>query len=122
MKAKAHERPHAPTPSRQGKRWSPEEKRAIVMETYSPEEGLSSIGRKYGISPSSIFDWVKRMEEGAIVGVSSKGRPTSSVKVRDMERWINRLEKLLPRRTEEVEILKEAVRLGREKELISLKF
>lgn len=58
------------------------------------------------------------MEEGALVGVGSEEQviPESSYK-QSLER-IKRLERLLGQKTEEVEILKEAIRVGREKKLI----
>ena len=39
--------------------------------------------------------------------------------IKELEKRIRYLERLLGRKTEEVEILKEAVRIGREKKLIS---
>ena len=107
--------------ARRRKRWFPEQKREIVTETYRPGESVSSIARKYGISPSSLFTWKKNMEEGAFMGVTSGEAVVPTSKVREMQKRINRLEKLLGRKTEEVEVLKEAVRLGREKKLISHK-
>ena len=57
------------------------------------------------------------MKEGALAGVGSEERiiPGSSYK-QVLER-IKRLERLLGQKTKEVEILKEAVRIGREKNL-----
>ncbi len=61
------------------------------------------------------------MEQGALTAVDSEERviPESEHK-KALER-IRRLERLLGQKTEEVEVLKEAVRIGREKKLISRK-
>ncbi len=59
------------------------------------------------------------MENGALTGVGSEERVVPESEMKKLEDRIKRLERLLGRKTEEVEILKEAVRIGREKKLIS---
>lgn len=59
------------------------------------------------------------MENRALTGVGSEERVTPESEMKKLEDRIERLERLLGRKTEEAEILKEAVRIGREKELIS---
>lgn len=109
---------HVITSVERRRRWSAYEKKSIIEETYEPGQTVSSVARKYGISPSQLFLWRRKMEEGALVGVGSEEQviPESSYK-QALER-IKRLERLLGQKTEEVEILKEAVRVGREKKLI----
>ncbi len=109
---------HVITSVERRRRWSAYEKKAIIEETYEPGQTVSSVARKYGVSPSQLFLWRRKMEEGALVGVGSEEQviPESSYK-QALER-IKRLERLLGQKTEEVEILKEAVRVGREKKLI----
>ena len=101
--------------------WAPAEKRSIVLETYEPGMTVSYVARIHGISPSQIFNWRRKMEEGALVGVSTEESVVPDSQVRELEKRINRLERLLGKKTEEVEILKEAVKIGREKKLISRK-
>ena len=109
---------HVITSVERRRRWSAYEKKAIIEETYEPGQTVSSVARKYGVSPSQLFLWRRKMEEGALVGVGSEEQviPESSYK-QALER-IKRLERLSGQKTEEVEILKEAVRVGREKKLI----
>lgn len=101
------------------RRWSPEEKKAIVDETYQPEMSVSLVARKHGIAPNQLFSWRRAMENGALTGVGSEERVIPESEMKKLEDRIKRLERLLGRKTEEVEILKEAVRIGREKKLIS---
>jgi transposase len=102
------------------RRWAGSEKRAMVQETYEPGSSVSYVARRHGISPSQLFYWRRRMEEGALTGVASEEKVVPESVLKKANERIRRLEALLGRKTEEVEVLKEAVRLGREKKLISL--
>jgi len=101
------------------RRWAPAEKKAIVDETYLPGMSVSAVARKYGIPPSQVFYWRRRMEDGALTGVGSEERVVAESELKKALDRIKRLEQLLGQKTEEVECLKEAVRIGREKKLIS---
>jgi transposase len=101
------------------RRWSPSEKRAIVQETYESGVTLSLVARRHGIPPSQLFYWRRRMEDGALTGVGSEERVVPESQVRELEAKIKRLERILGQKTVDIEILKEAVRIGREKKLIS---
>jgi transposase len=37
------------------RRWTPEEKKDIIEQTYQPGMSVSIIARKYGIFPSQLF-------------------------------------------------------------------
>lgn len=100
------------------RRWSAYEKKAIVEETYELGKSVSYVARRYGISPSQLFFWRRKMEEGALVGVSSEEKVIPENEYKQALERIKRLERLLGQKTEEVEILKEAIKIGREKKLI----
>ena len=101
------------------RRWSAGEKKSIVVETYEPGFSVSSVARKYGISPSQLFEWKRKMEDGALTAVGSEERVVPESELKAALERIKRLERLLGQKTEEVEVLKEAVKIGREKKLIS---
>lgn len=101
------------------RRWSPEEKRAIINETYLPSMSLSLVARKHAISPSLLFRWRKLMENGALEAVRSEEELVPKSRVKELERQVQQLERMLGKKTLENEILREAVKLGREKKLIS---
>lgn len=101
------------------RRWAPAEKKAIVDETYVPGMSVSAVARKHGIPPNQVFYWRRRMEDGALTGVGSEERVVAESEFKKAQDRIKRLERILGQKTEEVEILKEAVRIGREKKLIS---
>jgi len=101
------------------RRWTPHEKRAIVEETYQPGVSVSYIARKHGIPPNQVFYWRRHMESGALAGLDFEEELFPKSKVRDLVNRVRELERILGKKTMENEILREAVKLGREKKLIS---
>lgn len=101
------------------RKWSVEEKRQIIEETYQAGSSVSQVARKYGIIPSQLFYWRRMMESGAMKGISSEEELVPKNQIKDLERRVRELERILGKKTLENEILKEAVRIGREKKLIS---
>ncbi len=59
------------------------------------------------------------MEDGALTGVGSEERVVPESQIKELELRIRQLERVLGQKTLDIEILKEAVRIGREKKLIS---
>ena len=110
---------HVITSVQRRRRWTAEEKRTIVQETFLPGMNLSITARKHGINPSQLFLWRRLMEEGALEGIRSEEGVVPKGYVRDLERRVRELERMLGRKTLENEILRDAVKLGREKKLIS---
>lgn len=103
------------------RRWAPIEKKRIVEETYEDGISVSYVARKHGISPAQLFNWKRQMEQGALTAVDKEERVVAESELKKAQERIRRLERLLGMKTEEVEVLKEAVRIGREKKLISRK-
>jgi transposase len=101
------------------RRWAPAEKKHIVQETYEPGVTVSLVARRHGIPPSQLFYWRRRMEEGALTAIGSEEKVIPESQVRELEAKIRRLERILGQKTVDIEILKEAIRIGREKKLIS---
>ena len=94
------------------RRWSPEEKRAIVQEAESPGMSVSSVARKYGIHPNQLFRWRRLMYEGALCAVRAGEEVVPATEVKALRERIRELERLLGRKTMEVEILKEAIAIN----------
>ena len=103
------------------RRWSAAEKMEILAEAEQRGMSMSYVARKHGIAASQIFKWKKLKEAGAITAVDSDDDVVPVSEVRELKERIKRLEWILGRKTEEAEVLKEAVRIGREKKLISRK-
>ena len=101
------------------KRWAAIEKHKIVQETYLPGATVSYVARKHGIPPSQLFYWRKMMENGALIGIKTEEELVPVSEVNDLKRRIKQLERVLGQKTMDIEILREAVKIGREKKLIS---
>jgi len=107
------------TNTRRRKRWAAIEKHRIVQETYYPGATVSYVARKHGIPPSQLFYWRKMMESGALTGIKTEEEVVPMREVNELKRRIKQLERVLGQKTLDNEILREAVRIGREKKLIS---
>lgn len=101
------------------RRWTAYEKQQIVQETYHRGVTVSFIARKHGISPSQLFYWRKLMENGALTSVKSEEDVVPESEAKALRKQIKQLEQVLGQKTLENEILREAVKVGREKKLIS---
>ena len=100
------------------RRWSPEEKRAILEEGEQPGNSLSAVARKYGVNPNQLFHWRKLMREGALIAVGADDQVVPASEVKQLKAQIRELERLLGKKTMETEILKDAIRIAREKKLL----
>ena len=109
------------TQAQRRRRWSAIEKKQIIEETYQPGHSVSYVARKHGISPAQLFNWKRVMEHGGLTAVGREEAVVAESELKKAHDRIRRLERLLGMKTEEVEVLKEAVRIGREKKLISRK-
>jgi transposase len=97
------------------RRWSVAEKIRLVEETLQPGMSVSLVARKHGISPGLLFKWRQRMAEGGREAVRVDDEVIGAARVRQLEGRIRELERLLGRKTLEVEILKEALTAARAK-------
>ncbi len=101
------------------RRWPLAEKLRIVEESSRPGMSVSYVARKYGVAPSLLFRWRKLMSEGGKVAVQADEEVVSVSENRALKKRVRELERLLGKKTMEVEILKEAIEIAREKKLIS---
>ena len=101
------------------RRWSVQEKAALVKETYEPSMSVSLVARKHGISASQLFNWRKLEREGALVAVHSGESVVPASELAAARAQIAQLQRMLGKKTMEAEILREAVELAREKKWIA---
>lgn len=101
------------------RRWTAEQKKAMVLEAEQPGMSVSFVARKYEIHPNQLFRWRRLFHDGALEAVRADEQLVPASNVKDLKRRIRQLERMLGRKTMEVEILKEAIEIAREKKLIS---
>ena len=101
------------------RRWTVAEKLEMVEETELPGMSVSYVARKYGVSPSQLFTWRRLAREGKLSAIQAGEEVVAASEVKQLQTRVRELERLLGKKTMEVEILKDAVTLAREKKLIS---
>jgi transposase len=104
----------APKPGHR-RRFSTEQKEQLLREAAEPGSSISLVARRFGISPSLLFRWKRAQDEGALAGLAAQERVVGESEVKDLKAKVRELERLLGKKTMEVEILKEAVDFQRGK-------
>ena len=103
----------------QRRRWPLAEKLRIVVESLLPGMSVSFVARKHGVAPNLLFRWRKLMSEGGKTAVQADDQVVSASEFRALKMHVRELERLLGKKTMEVEILKDAIEIAREKKMIS---
>jgi len=101
------------------RRFSIRDKLIAVRESNEPGVSVSYVAPKYGISPSLLFNWRRRIAEGGKQVIEADDDVVAAGEVRELKRRIRELERVLGKKTLENEILRDAVELAHPKKLIS---
>jgi transposase len=99
--------------------WSASEKLRVVEESLAPSASVSEVARRNGVAPNLLFRWRRLMSEGGTVAVNSNESVVGASEVRRLEERVHELERLLGRKTMEVEILRSALEKADSKKRIS---
>ncbi|MGY6163998.1 IS3 family transposase [Paraburkholderia strydomiana] len=91
------------------RRWSADEKLAMVRETFEPGKTVSMVARLHGINPNQLFQWRKLHQDGSLSAVSAGEEVVPASELSDALKQIKELQRLLGKKTMENEILREAV-------------
>ena len=100
------------------RRYSLDQKMAVLAEAGQPGMSISFVARKHGIAPSLLFGWRRRMAEGGKEAVRADDEVVSREELRAAQKRIRELERVLGKKTLENEILREAVKVAHEKKWI----
>jgi len=90
----------------------------MVEEAEQPGSSVSQVARKNGVTPSQIFHWRMLMREGGLSAIRAEERVVPASEVKQLKGRVRDLERLLGKKTMEVEILKEAIEIAHEKKLL----
>ncbi len=106
-------------PGKSRRLYTAEQKVALLDEADRPGESIALVARRHGVSASLMFRWRQLREQGATTGLKADEPlvPASEMKAARIK--IRELQRLLGKKTEENEILHEALEIAREKKLIS---
>jgi len=95
------------------RRWTPEEKLALVRRTFEPGMTVSFVAREAGIAAAQLFQWKRAYTEGSLVAFGSSEQVVPASELAEALKRVKQLEAALGRKTLENEILKEAVEIGK---------
>jgi len=106
----------AAAPTRSGRRrYSAAQKKALLDEAAAPGSSIAITARRHGISPSVLFRWKRIQDDGGLAGLRADERVVGETEVKQLQARVRELERLLGKKTMEVEILKEASEYSRGK-------
>ncbi len=100
------------------KRRSPQEKMAIVQQSFESGMSVSMVARQHGSAASQLFLWRKQYQEGSLTAVTAGEHVVPASELASAIKQIKELQRLLGKKTMENDLLKEAVEYGREKKWI----
>jgi transposase len=103
----------------QRRRRSVEEKLAIVRETFEPGATVSGVARRHRVNANQVFAWRKLYQDGSLSAVSAGEHVVPASDLAEAMKQIRELQRLLGKKTMEVEILREAAEYGQAKKLIA---
>nr|WP_201161892.1 IS3 family transposase [Pseudomonas sp. S60] len=95
------------------RRWSPEQKLAMVRESLEAGQSVSVVARRNGINANQLFLWRKLYQEGSLSAVSAGEAVVPASELNDALKQIRELQRMLGKKTMEAEVLKEAVEIAR---------
>lgn len=101
------------------RRRSSEEKLALVRETYEPGKTVSGVARQHGVNANQLFRWRKLYQDGSLTAVQAGEEVVPASQFAAALKEIQALQRLLGKKTMEVEILRDAVEYGRSKNWIA---
>lgn len=101
------------------RRWSIEEKLAMVREGLEPGLGVSVVARRNGINPNQLFHRRKLYQDGSLSAFSAGEAVVPASELADALKQIRELQRMLGKKTMEAEILKEAVEIARSRKWIA---
>ncbi|KXU87515.1 transposase [Paraburkholderia monticola] len=101
------------TGTRRRRRWSAQQRLAIVRESFAPGQSVATVARRHGVSSSQLFRWRKRYRDGSLSPSESGQRVVPASALTDALRQVRKLQRLLGRTIAENEMLREAVEYGR---------
>ena len=100
------------------RRWTTEQLR-IIEESFEPGETVSSAARRHGVAPNLLYRWRRLLSEGGTAAVDSDEPVVGNSEVKKLEDRVRELERMLGRKTMEVELLRDALSKAAPKKQIS---
>lgn len=100
------------------RRYSLEDKLKLLDEADQPGESVGTVARRHGVSASLMFRWRQMRESGALTGLKADEEVVPASEMKAARAKIRELQRLLGKKTEEVEILREGLEYAQSKKWI----
>lgn len=94
------------------RRRSVAEKLEMVAQTRETGVTVSLVARRRGVSPNQLFTWRRLAEQGALTATAAEEEVAPASAFRAQQEQIRELQRLLGKKTLEVEILKDALEMA----------
>lgn len=82
------------------RQYSVEERIKLLDEADQPGESISTVARKYGVSPSVMFRWRQLRESGALTGLKANEELVPASELKAARAKIRELQRMLGKKTE----------------------
>lgn len=94
-------------------------KLAIVQESYDGGRTIAEVARSHNVGLSSLIKWRKQAQTGGLQAVKNDEELVPLSEMKKLKKELRTLERMLGKKTLQVELLKDAIEIAREKKLIS---
>ena len=85
------------------RRYTADQKLAVVQEAAQPGMTISYVARRHGIAPSLIFGWRRRMKEGGKEAIRADDEVVAKAELVALQKRVRELERVLGKKTLENE-------------------
>ena len=96
--------------SSSSRRWTPEDKTRIVMESLTTNITVAELCRKYNLNPNVLYNWKQKFIEGGRMGLSGSSKGNIN-KVLETEN--ERLKRIIGEQTIAIDAFKKTLETGR---------
>ena len=92
------------------RRWTPEDKTRIVMESLTTNITGAELCRKYNINPNVFYNWKQKFIEGGRMALSGSSKDSIN---KDLETENERLKRIIGEQTIAIDAFKKTLETGR---------
>src|SRR5574339_551763 len=94
------------------RRWTPEDKTRIVMESLTTNITVAELCRKYNLNPNVFYNWKQKFIEGGKMALSGSSKG-NMINKKNKEIEIERLKKIIGEQTIAIDAFKKTLETGR---------
>lgn len=89
------------------RRWTPEDKTRIVMESLTTNITVAELCRKYNLNPNVFYNWKQKFIEGGKIALSGSSKENTMNRNKEVE--IDRLKKIIGEQTITIDAFKKTL-------------